>query len=200
MKQATLILVNGLPASGKSSLAKQLSETLSIPMLSKDGIKESLFDSLGWSDREWSMRLGVASMELLWKIAREHADIGATLILESNFVRRFADGAIAAMREKAPVRVIEVHCTADREVLVSRYRNRAGTDDRHPGHVEWSDEQMELEFIPRLRTGSDDYLEQADHLIEVDTTNFDQVNIDAIVEQIRAALSDGRSTEASKPS
>jgi predicted kinase len=188
LTHATLILVNGLPASGKSSLAKQLSEALAIPMLSKDGIKESLFDSLGWSDREWSMRLGVASMGLLWKIAREHVEIGATLILESNFVRRFADEAIAEMRAKTPVRVIEVHCTADREVLVSRYRARADTNDRHPGHVEWSGEQMELEFIPRLRTGSDEYIEQADHLIEVDTTNFDQVDIDAIVEQVRAAM------------
>ena len=38
------ILVTGIPAAGKSTMAQFLSEQLQIPMISKDKIKEQLFD------------------------------------------------------------------------------------------------------------------------------------------------------------
>ena len=38
------ILVAGMPASGKSTIAEKISEALEIPMLSKDSIKEVLFE------------------------------------------------------------------------------------------------------------------------------------------------------------
>ena len=37
-----------MPASGKSTIAVRISESLGIPMLSKDSIKEVLFDNLGF--------------------------------------------------------------------------------------------------------------------------------------------------------
>lgn len=45
------ILVAGMPASGKSTIAVRISESLGIPMLSKDSIKEVLFDDLGFHSR-----------------------------------------------------------------------------------------------------------------------------------------------------
>ena len=42
------ILVAGMPASGKSPIAVRISESLGIPMLSKDSIKEVLSDVLGF--------------------------------------------------------------------------------------------------------------------------------------------------------
>ena len=45
------ILVCGLPATGKSTMAAYLSKQLGIPMFSKDAIKERLFDTLGFSSR-----------------------------------------------------------------------------------------------------------------------------------------------------
>lgn len=42
------ILVAGMPASGKSTVAEKIAEALEIPMLSKDAIKEVLFDDLGF--------------------------------------------------------------------------------------------------------------------------------------------------------
>ena len=37
-----------MPANGKSTIAVRISESLGIPMLSKDSIKEVLFDDLGF--------------------------------------------------------------------------------------------------------------------------------------------------------
>ena len=54
------ILVAGMPASGKSTIAVRISESLGIPMLSKDSIKEMLFDDLGFHSRaerfSWAQR------------------------------------------------------------------------------------------------------------------------------------------------
>ena len=60
------ILVAGMPASGKSTIAEKISEALEIPMLSKDAIKEVLFDDLGFRSREEKVRLGVAAMHILY--------------------------------------------------------------------------------------------------------------------------------------
>ena len=45
-----LIIINGPPGSGKTHLGRFLARELWLPYFSKDGVKELLFDSLGWSD------------------------------------------------------------------------------------------------------------------------------------------------------
>jgi hypothetical protein len=56
-----VLIVTGAPASGKTTLGRQLANALGLPYFSKDLFKESLFDSLGWQDRAWSQRVGGAS-------------------------------------------------------------------------------------------------------------------------------------------
>ena len=46
------VLVGGMPASGKSHLARRLSKSLGFPMFSKDDMKERLFDTAGFRSRE----------------------------------------------------------------------------------------------------------------------------------------------------
>jgi predicted kinase len=61
-----LVIIDGKPGSGKSTLAGIIHEKLGVPVVSKDGIKEYLFDTLGSKDREWSQTVGAASMEMLY--------------------------------------------------------------------------------------------------------------------------------------
>ena len=49
--KSRVVVVNGLPGVGKTSLASKIATQLSWPLLTKDMIKESLFDSIGWGDR-----------------------------------------------------------------------------------------------------------------------------------------------------
>lgn len=58
------VLVTGVPGSGKTSLATALSAALGLPLLSKDVVKETLFDALVVRDRDWSVRLGNAALEV----------------------------------------------------------------------------------------------------------------------------------------
>ena len=63
------ILVAGMPASGKSTIAVRISKSLGIPMLSKDSIKEVLFDDLGFHSRAEKVQLGTAAMHILYYAA-----------------------------------------------------------------------------------------------------------------------------------
>lgn len=68
MLSPPVVLVTGVPGSGKTTLARRLSPALGLPLLSKDVVEETLFDVLGAGDRAWSTRLGAAANEVLWSL------------------------------------------------------------------------------------------------------------------------------------
>jgi hypothetical protein len=57
----TVIVVSGPPAVGKSTIARGLATRLTLPLLSRDAIKEALVDTLGYGDRLQSKRFGAAA-------------------------------------------------------------------------------------------------------------------------------------------
>jgi predicted kinase len=127
-----IILVNGVPASGKSTVAAILGRRLWLPVLALDTIKEALFDHLGIGDRDHSRLLGKASYQAIFStIAGFPAGLGAIVdawhkfqpleVLQGHLVRASAGP------------VIEVWCHAPPEVVAERYRARAGV--RHEGHL-----------------------------------------------------------------
>ncbi len=60
---------------------------LDLPLVSKDTIKEILFDTLGWRDREWSKKLGHASFELLFHFVESHLGAHRSLVVETAFIQ-----------------------------------------------------------------------------------------------------------------
>lgn len=152
-----LVVVTGPPAAGKTTVARALADELSLPLVAKDDVKETLFDALGWSDRAWSKRLGAATYDVLYLVLAELLRRGVSAIAESNF----SDPApLAAL---PPHRTAQVFCSAPADVLLERYRARP----RHPGHV---DEVTIAEVEPRLRAGEWAPLDLPGALIELDTS------------------------------
>lgn len=167
------MIVSGPPGAGKTTLAAQLAPALGLPMIAKDEIKESLFDSLGWSDDEWSRKLSLATYELLLLVAERLLEGGASLVLESNIHRDPQRELFLALRNRLAFDVFEVFCTADEQELERRSRER----ERHPGHHRAASAgEIRQDRFP---------LELDDNVLQVDTTLPESVDLDDIVAKIR---------------
>lgn len=182
MSVPLLVIVSGPPGAGKTTLSSELGRRLEIPVFDRDDLKDSMFDTLGWSDREWSQRLGMAAYELLYLVAERLIPRGVSVILDTNFQRVALSERLGLMLSRHAFEVAVVHCQAEPTVLARRFRERWESGARHPGHTaEFTDEDafiaslMERDYRP-VEFGT---------VIEVDTTDPNRVDLDAIVTKIR---------------
>lgn len=179
-----LVLVTGLPCSGKTSVASRLSAELDLPMLAKDDIKEALFDALGYGGRERSLELSQVTYAVLYRQVRRLLSAGLSLIAESNFGPEKAEGHLAAIRADLPFELFQIQCHAPGPVLVERFRQRMERG-RHPGHA---DSELFAEIRHRLEHGRLGLLDFAGGKLEVDTTDFSTVDHDHLAAEVRRAL------------
>ncbi len=153
--QPILILVSGMPASGKSTLAEQLAAELRVPFFTKDGIKELLFDAedvdASDMDEETSERLGAQAMTVLYDIAQRILDAGGSALLEANFRAQLARTQIGPFLSQATVR--QVACQLPMAQIVERFEERQGGDERHPVHAEVDDVDRLVEDLQRKDYG-----------------------------------------------
>ena len=125
----TVVLVTGIPGAGKTTVSRALSKALTLPLLSKDAIKESLFDVLGVRDREWSLQLGAAANNVLWSLLSQ-CPAGAIVDMWLDPIRDVGlsqEGLAQADVQTA----YEIICDCPAELAVQRYAGRV----RHPGHL-----------------------------------------------------------------
>jgi predicted kinase len=179
-----VVVVTGPPASGKSSIAETLARELPAPLIAKDPVKEALFDALGTGDAEWSKGLGIATYAILFLVLEEELRAGRSCLLEANFDHNEASAQLAAIQLRQPFRALQIVCTASRDVLLERFRARSGS--RHPGHID--DERLE-DVVESIDAGRWRALELEGETIEVDTTDWSNVDVDGLVERARSALS-----------
>jgi predicted kinase len=143
------MIILGVPASGKTTLARQLAAALSVPCLCKDDVKEALFDAFGMgerapgertpSDRAASKRLSEASFAALLRLARIQLEAGLSCLVEGNWRPNHADG-LRAVLEATGARVAQIGCHSPPLEIVRRFRARR----RHPGHPDAEVSEDEL--------------------------------------------------------
>jgi predicted kinase len=134
-----LLIVTGLPATGKTRLARKVANERGWPLLAKDTIKEWLFDRLGTGDAQWSHALSDASFTLLFALARELAAAGQSCVIEGNFRPGLHDAALRdVLSRAAPVAAscVQVLCRVDEVERRRRLQARAADPARHAGHAD----------------------------------------------------------------
>lgn len=185
MSKISLIIITGLPGTGKTTLGKKLAEEFSLPFICKDDIKEFLFDNLGWKDREWSKKLGIASYELLYYIVEVNLKAGKSLIVETNFHPTLSTEKFLDMKKKYDFESFQIRCVTDGEILFDRFKKRANSDERHPGHIDnWSIN----EWQPILLQGKIETLNIGGEIFDIDTSDFNKVNFNELVSAIKSVI------------
>jgi predicted kinase len=174
-----VVVVTGPPASGKSTIAELIATRLPAPLIAKDPIKEALFDGLGTGDAEWSKKLGITTYGILYLMLEQELRAGRSCVLEANFDHNEASAQLAAMQLRRPFRALQIVCTAERDTLIERFLERS--DSRHPGHID--DERLE-DVEESIDAGRWRALELDGETIDVDTTDWAAVNVDALVERV----------------
>ena len=188
------ILVTGIPAAGKSSMARKLADHYQIPMISKDDIKEILFDDLGFNSREEKVKEGIAAMHIMYYMAEQMMRVKKPFILENNFEFISKEELIKLLNEYE-YQAITVTLTGDYPTIYQRFLERNESPTRHRGHVV-NDCYPEIEmnhkaavlsyddFVTGIqKRGMDQFSANGPRVI-VDTTNFEKLDLRDVVEKI----------------
>ena len=205
------ILVSGMPASGKSTIARQLSALMALPLLSKDSIKEILFDELGFSSREEKVRLGVAAMRTMYYAAGQLMRAGTPFILENNFEDASVEGIEALLKEHDCFGVT-LRLTGEPSVIYRRFAARDLSGNRHRGHVvndrypepegairENPSRKSEAQFLQDVEARGYARFRAGEALIEVDATDPACVDCVQLVRRIQSVLPERQSSLLPNP-
>lgn len=138
MKRA--VLVNGVPASGKSTVARAVSGRFGLPLLSLDTIKEPFFDEIGAVDRAFNRKLGRASYAAIFNTIGVFPD-PFTVVVEAWFGFQPPEVLTAHLAHAGIGATVELWCHAPPETIGDRYAARVPhRPSSHPG----------LEYVPEL--------------------------------------------------
>ena len=196
-----LIIIAGMPASGKTTVANKISKAFGYPILEKDAIKEELFDTIGCTNYTEKRRHDVAATAVLLRCMDSLLEGCTSMICVNNF-RPEAQPQVQAILERHPCRCVTVFFSGDADEFYKRYVERDRKHLRHLGHV------LQEHYPPREGDSLDytmtrqEFAEKFEQLgmadfriegarIEVDATHPETIDVEKLISDIRIALEKG---------
>jgi len=136
-----VVLVNGIPASGKSSLTQTLAARLALPVLTLDTLKEPFMACFAPVDRPRNRQLGCAAYQAIWQIVAQ-APSGCVYLIDAWFGFQPKSALEQGLAQAGVSRALELWLAITPDEAVARYQARLS--QRMPGHPG-------AEYLPELR-------------------------------------------------
>lgn len=193
-----VIILTGMPATGKTTLCKALAEWFGYPVVEKDAIKEELFDTLGFTCYAEKRALDHAANAVVIHVAERILQAGGSLIVDNNFDDISAKGFSQMLAKYAPSCAC-VFLYGQLEVLHERYTARDNSHARHLGHVLQEHyppregdslyyTMTENEFYEKFMKRGMDSVTFPGQCLRIDTTDFSKVDHGQIIRHVQEML------------
>ena len=181
-----VIVVSGGTATGKTTIARQLSDKLGYPVLCKDDIKDKLFAESSFKPglRHWH-HFEKKALNRFYKKFGEYIQNRQSVIVESNFHHKDAvqlHGIIGNSTYR------EIYCKAHGWAVIKRYIKRNESGNRHKGHhdrVWYLGVILFNAFGPITHAWNPPMMADATMRLELDTTKFSDLNYAEIIDFIK---------------
>jgi cytidylate kinase len=137
----TLVLMAGLPGTGKTTLSEALGHELGWPVINKDELKRT-FLKMGESD----MRAGMMAYEIVFTLTRDLFESQRlSIILDTASLHLFILGHAAKSVQAVPnARLKIILCIVKSEIRAHRLKTRTGAIAQHTAEPSTLEEDMQL--------------------------------------------------------
>ena len=194
----TVIVLAGMPASGKSTLSKRISLEFSYPVIEKDAIKEEIFDTMGFKCYAEKRNADHAANAVLLRVLEAILKSGGSAIVDNNFDVSSAE-RLDSLIQRYGAKCITVFLGGETEAFYQRYVERDKLHLRHLGHVvqerypllegdspdhTMSREEFDEKFVKRGMTD----IKLSGERIDVDATYPETIDVEALIDRIKLII------------
>ena len=169
-----LILITGIPGSGKTTISQKLSRELGIKRISKDEFKLDYYEKYGFASNEEKHELDKLAEEQVYREIFCSAKSGTDLIVDKWYVDT---DIIIQQVPKHVMNIICVQLSVSPQIAAKRYNQRINDGTRHialsitnqypvvTGVTQFESNKTEEEML--LRIQSTPQIKNADHYLTV---------------------------------
>ena len=173
-KMMNLILITGIPGSGKTTISQKLSQELEIKSISKDEFKLDYYEKYGFASNEEKHELDKLAEEQVYQEIVCRAQSGTDLIVDKWYVDT---DIIIQQVPKHVMNIICVQLSVSPQIAAKRYNQRINDGTRHialsitnqypvvTGVTQFESNKTEEEML--LRIQSTPQIKNADHYLTV---------------------------------
>ena len=177
----------GGPATGKTTIGRRLADYYKLTYMSKDGVKEPIFDHVGCptsmeNDSPLSgIKMDDAAQAILLYLIETHVQADTGCLIDSTFGESHVPHLKKSFN-RYNFKPIQVVCYAEKEILKKRYHNRVNQNLRHPGHLDkiLADSFEEINEMFNINKP----LSLDSHNFVVDTSCFKEEDFNGLIESI----------------
>lgn len=196
--EKTLILLAGLPGTGKTYLGNIINSTLGeFYAVSQDQLKEYYCDMYGYNNLDEKLEVEMTAWRKYYEIMEKQMEQGVNIMSDYPFSNK-QKPTIEQLTQKYGYKVITIRLVGDLDILFERQKMRDLDKTRHLSHIVTSYKKGDVledrskadnlltyeEFIKRCTTRGYEVFELG-KLYEVDVTDFTRVNYSDLIEDIK---------------